>query len=84
MELLMKAEIVEPVGYETVPPAEVVADQKHRPAFGIDAAVKLNIMELTFQAVLRIEAEEADKEGYMSGLDHFEPVTEISDLCGLR
>jgi hypothetical protein len=41
-------------------------------------------MELTFQAVLRIEAEEADKEGYMSGLDHFEPVTEISDLCGLR
>ena len=84
MEFLMKAEIVEPVGYETVPPAEVVADQKHRPAFRIDRAVKINLMKLTFQAVLRIEAEEADKKGYMSCLDHFEAVTEISDLCGLR
>jgi len=84
MEYLMKAQIVKPVGYETVPPAEVVADQKHRSACGIDAAVKLNIMELTFQAVLRIEAEEANKEGYMSCLDHFEVVTEISDLSGLR
>lgn len=84
MEFLMKEQIVEAVGYEAVPPAEVVAYQKDWPAFRIDAAVKPDIMKLTAQAITRIKAEKADKEGYVSGFDHFGAVTEINDLWGLR
>ncbi len=64
----MEAEVVKPVSYETVPPAEVVANQEHRPVCGICAAIKLNALKMPFQAIPRVDAEEADKEGNMSCL----------------
>lgn len=62
----MEAEVVEPVSYETVPPAEVVANQEHRPVCSIYAAIKLNTVKIPFQSIPRVETDEADKEGYMS------------------
>jgi len=84
VKLFTEAKFIEPVSNETVPPAEVVTDQEHRPACGICPAIKLNVVKIPFQAIPRVETDEADKEGDMSCPDHFEPGIEISDLRGLR
>jgi len=61
-----EAKVIEPVSDEPVPPAEMVTDQEHRPACGICSAIKLNVVKIAFQAIPRVETDEADKEWYMS------------------
>lgn len=81
----MEAEVVKPVSYETVPPAEVVANQEQRPVCGICPAINLNALKMPFQAIPRVEAEEADKEANMPcPYYHLEPLILTSDLSGLR
>ena len=85
MELLLEAEVVEAIGDEPVPPAEVVTYQEHGAVYSIGAAVELNTVKMPFQANPRVEAEETDKEGNMSGLYyHFGLLTGTREPGGLR
>ena len=85
MKLFVQEEIVETIGNEPIPPAEVVAYEQYRPAGRIDAALERDIIEMTLQSGPRIIAEEPDKEGNMSRFyNHFELLTGTSDFTGLR
>jgi len=80
----MQAEVIEPVGNESVPPAEMVADEEHRSVGNSGGTVKRNAVKMPLQAVPRIEAEEAYKERNMSCLNnHFLLLTGTSDIGGL-
>jgi len=46
MKLLMKKKVIETIGDEAIPPAEVVAYQQYRSAGRIDCAFENNIVEM--------------------------------------
>jgi len=50
MKLLMKKKVIETIGDEAIPPAEVVAYEQYRPAGRTDAAIESDIIEMTLQS----------------------------------
>lgn len=85
MKFLLQEQVIQAICDKTVPPAEVIPDQKHRSSGCVHGALEPDILEMPLQAGPGIEAEKPDKESYMPCLYyHFDTVTGTSDPAGLR